>query len=132
MRVALVTLAALVGLTACGAGGRPDPDRWAAGWERVRDAVAGLVDDTGAVRVDRCEDVLELLRDRRGDLLPSPDEGLDDPVRRWVEVSEALAFDCQRHPDPAGATEELAVLAAEIDAGLRRIRASGRPGEANP
>ena len=112
--------ASLVIMTACGSGdGRPSDETWRPVWEAQRDSVpdAGVFVDRGE---DVCGELVGDLRSGREDLLPTPTEGLDDPVHAWLNHAESIAFDCPSD-DPDRLRErlhDLDVLAAEVDAGL--------------
>lgn len=114
-------VASLLGSAACGSDGddRPTDEAWAPVWATERDRVpdaAALV----AGGEDLCGELTGELRSARERLLPTPTEALDDTVRKWTTDAVSLTFDC-----PVGDEEELderlddlAVLSAEIDAGL--------------
>ena len=117
--LAAVTVS-LVIVTACGSGdGRPSDEAWGAVWRAQRDSVpeAGVFVDRGE---DLCGELVGDLRSGREDLLPTPTEGLDDPVHAWLSHAESIAFDCPVD-DPDRLRErlhDLDILAAEVDAGL--------------
>ena len=71
---------------------------------------------------DVCGAALVELRSSSGDLQPTPDRGLDEPVRSWVELAEEIVFDCPPSssivPSLEFAYRELALIEAEIDAAL--------------
>ena len=119
--LALALCCAVVG---CGGPARPELPEWRNRWERVR-ALVPSEDAFGSGDAEsRCTALLAGIRESHAALLPTPDRALDVAVDAWLGRAEGLAFEC-----PAGAEQrelrrtafsELAVLEAEIDAGLHR------------
>lgn len=119
MRRALLSAAAVFGLIACGGDDRPSLAGWEIEWRAIE---AQVPTEVAALDQAACEQLLGDLRTTREEVVPTPVEALDAAVTEWIDVAEALAFDCEQHPDPAAAVEELRVLAAEIDAGVEAVR----------
>lgn len=71
-----------------------------------------------------CDPLVGQLRSSREELLPTPTESLDAVVHAWLTAAESVAFDCPSDdPDMLrDRLHEVAVLAAEIDAGLAADR----------
>lgn len=82
----------------------------------------GLIPDQSFLDDDpaeACEDVLVSLREAEEDLFPTPDELIDDTVRRWFDVAEGTFFECPPVDGGFPATYEmLDELEAEVDATL--------------
>lgn len=112
-------LAGLLALGSCGGDDdRPGDAAWAAEWEREQ-LIAPTADELLAGGEDRCGELVGRFRELLPRLTPTPTAALDDAVEAWVDHLESLAFDCPDDPDEvAERLEELAVLEAEIDAGL--------------
>lgn len=69
---------------------------------------------------DTCGAALAVLRRQREDLIPAPDESLDDTVSQWVEQAEELVFDCE--PELyRDQIDQLQVLEEAIDAGVSSL-----------
>lgn len=116
----LLGVATFVAAAACAADeGRPGDATWAPVWEGWRDSIPAA-----EVFVDRgeglCDPLVGQLRSSRGELIPTPTEGLDAAVHAWITHAQSIAFDCPTD-DPEMLRDrlhDLGVLAAEIDAGL--------------
>lgn len=113
--VAVVVAVAVVG---CSSDDRPSDAAWAAEWEReqlIAPTEAQLLDGGN----DVCDELVGRFREVLPRLTPTPTEALDDAVCAWVDHAESLVFDCPDDPaEIERRLDELAVLAAEVDAGL--------------
>jgi hypothetical protein len=102
--------------------GRPSVELWQEAWNEIQAAVP----DPGVIEVEesrkRCNKLLVATREFRGRLLPSPDAALDDSIEQWLELAGKIGFDCSPARGQVDTyrddLRELAILAAEIDAGL--------------
>lgn len=118
MKLAAATLAGVLVLAGCGGDDRPSDADWSVEWERER-ALAPTEDDLVAGGQARCDELVGEFREVLPRLSPTPTEALDDAVSAWVAHAESLVFDCPDDPaEVARRLDELAVLEAEIDAGL--------------
>ncbi len=115
--VASITAAAVT-VAACGGDDRPTDAAWAAEWEREQSIAPTEADLLEGGR-ERCDELVGRFREVLPRLTPTPTEALDDAVEAWVHHAEALVFDCPDDPvEVERRLDELAVLAAEVDAGL--------------
>lgn len=118
--VLVVTL--LAGITACSGDGRPSADEWQPQWDAVLDAMPTQDELGDPPDPELCEQTLGMLRQETPALQPTPDMAIDDVVRQWAHIAEAIVFECppQSHalPDLDHAYAELALLEAEVDAAL--------------
>jgi hypothetical protein len=114
----VLVIGSLAMLPACRSDDRPSDAAWQAVWEREQ-TVMPDADAIIAGGEDLCGALVGQLRLTAPALLPSPTEALDDAVRAWIGHAEGIAFDC---PDDRAELDArfdaLAVLAAEVDAGL--------------
>lgn len=125
-----LTMTRLVGIvlvassiaTACGddAADRPAISEWKPRWLGTRDLVpdASRLDDDGT---EVCGDFLGEVRERRNEVLPTPDPTLDDLVREWVSEAETVGLDCDREGELAERLDDLEAQADEIDARIERL-----------
>lgn len=114
---AIVATALLVVVAGCGED-RPDDAAWAELWAAERDAVpdAEAIVEGGE---EFCGPLVGELRADLDVLFPTPTEALDAAVDAWRDHAESLVFDCPDDPDEVERRlDEIAVLAAEVDAGL--------------
>lgn len=66
-----------------------------------------------------CDELVAELRGSDERLRPTPSAALDSPVTDWIDVAEAIVFECPTDPvELDQRVEQLGVFAAEIDAGL--------------
>lgn len=108
----------LVTAAACGGDDRPTDAAWAAEWEREQ-LVTPTADEILEADQDTCDELVSRLRELLPRLTPTPTEALDAAVEAWGDHLESLAFDCPDDPaEVERRLDELAVLRAEIDAGL--------------
>lgn len=95
---------------------------WSQRWDTTRDLVPDREDLGTAPGDETCEAVLVGLREASVDLLPGPDEGLDELAERWITSAEGMFFEC--FDDDIGADgvaeahDRLDRLEAEIDVAL--------------
>lgn len=118
MRSAVWLVAAALAVASCGGDDRPTEASWAAEWEREQLVVPSADEllETGQVR---CDELVGRLRELLPRLTPTPTEALDAAVEAWGDHLESLAFDCPDDPAEINRRlDEVAVLRAEIDAGL--------------
>lgn len=121
-RLAMVMLA-IVPLAACGGDDRPTADEWAATWQ----ARQALVPERSVLEGDDASDVcgttVGTMRTQFPDLTPTPDAAMQSAVDEWVAHAETIAFECSDDPDQLDRQyDELATLAAEVDAALAESR----------
>lgn len=119
-----VALALCWGALGCGGPARPELRAWRASWEQVRALVPSEREFGSGDAKPRCTALLAGIHEGYAALLPTPDQGLDAAVDAWLQRAEGLAFECPADPAQREALQtafsELAVLEAEIEAGLRR------------
>lgn len=118
MRSAIWLAAAAFAVASCSGDDRPTEAAWAAEWEREQLVVPSADEllETGQVR---CDELVGRLRELLPRLTPTPTEALDAAVEAWGDHLESLAFDCPDDPAEIDRRlDEVAVLRAEIDAGL--------------
>jgi hypothetical protein len=123
---ALAAGALLCGILACGGAGRPALPAWQASWAQVRALVPEEQTFESRDAMAHCTALLAAIRERRDSLVPAPSESLDAAVGEWLDRAEGLAFECPAGPAQREARkvarERLAVLEAEIAAGLEEAR----------
>ncbi|WP_436794167.1 hypothetical protein [Actinospongicola halichondriae] len=116
-KLAVMTLTVLLVVAACGTSeaDRPGTAEWTPKWVELRDIVPdpATIEDKG---VEVCSGFLGEVRERRADVIPTPDEGLDDPVTEWVAEAETVGLDCDREGDLAERLSDLHKRSDEIDA----------------
>jgi hypothetical protein len=125
--------AALMAVALCAALGcfprdRPDVEEWRRVWARTRALVPPPEAFEESDARSSCNALLVGVRAAHDSLLPTPFRVLDAPVRTWIERAEGLGAEC---PGARGdgeahrsAVEDLHMLEAQIDAGLRSGAAS--------
>jgi hypothetical protein len=114
----MAVAALMFGLVACGGDERPTTAEWSAAWT-AEQARVPTADELLAGGRSLCDESVADLRSSRDRLEPTPSEALDAAVDDWIGHAEALVFECPTDPDEVGGRyEQLAVFAAEIDAGL--------------
>lgn len=110
-------LATVLCLGACGddEADRPDLAVWTEDWSELRDLLPeDVAIESGGT--DICGEFLGEVRNRRADVIPTPDVSLDEPVGAWVSEAETLGLDCDREGDLGERLDDLATRAEEIDA----------------
>ena len=118
MRMIAASLLLLVAaLAGCGEddADRPALAAWSDDWTALRDMVpqdAAINENSTEV----CGDFLGEVRNRRADVLPTPDVSLDEPVTDWVSQAETIGLDCDREGDLDDRIDDLSQRAEEIDA----------------
>lgn len=116
-RLVMSALALLLVAAACGESDadRPAASAWQPAWLGLRDLVpeADAIEDDG---VEVCSRFLGEVRERRNDVLPTPDPSLDEPVEEWVAEAETVGLDCEREGDLAERLADLEQRGDEIDA----------------
>lgn len=111
---------ALVLLAACGGADRPSVAEWQPVWDGAIAAIP-TAEELGEPP-DRaiCSGTLGFLRSTEGDLLPTPDDAIDEPVREWFEVAKNAFFECPPTSSPNPGMDyaygQLARLEAEVAA----------------
>lgn len=98
---------------------RPTVGDWEGLWNDLRAEVPADVTAAEALTVEECQDLLGTLREEGSDLLPSPDEVVDDAYTDWFEKAEAMFFECPPIEGWESAYQTLVRLEAEIDTVLR-------------
>ncbi len=96
-KLATVVLAALFTIAACGESGSDRPEL--ASWQPQWSALSNLIPDSTAVDeggVEVCSKFLGDVRERRNDVIPTPDLSLEEPVTEWVAEAETVGLDCDR------------------------------------
>ena len=122
MRLPPILVAVLL-LAACGGEDRPGAQAWRAEWEAARalvPAAEAFEEDDAA---ERCGEFLGAVRTSRQELLPGPNETVDEAFTDWVEQAEALGLDCR--DDTQDVDERLAEL-EEIAARVDRLVGASR------
>ncbi len=120
-RLLLVATVVSVVVAAC-IPARPSPADWASRWESAVASLPPRPGPGGSIDPATCERTLGELRLQRNDLLPSPDDRLDETVDQWFRLAEEMFFECPVKLGPyAGwdrGYDELARLRAAVDAFL--------------
>ncbi len=115
--LAAIALAVVLAGGACGETDADDPTlaEWTPQWIALRDLVpdADRIDSDGT---DVCGDFLGEARTRRNEVIPTPDESLEEPVAAFVAEAETIGLDCDREGDLTERLDDLAARADEIDA----------------
>lgn len=113
-------------LVACGDDepNRPSLAAWAPAWAEVR-ALEPSVEQAEAGGTDVCGEFLGQVRDRRQDVLPTPDPSLDGPTEAWIEEAETVGLDCDREGDLVANLEDLQRRADAIDEMVDALRSGG-------
>ncbi len=116
-KLAVMVLTLFVAAAACGSSDadRPAVTAWEPRWIALRDLVPDPT-EIEAVGVEVCSDFLGEVRERRADVIPTPDTELDDPVTEWVAEAETIGLDCDREGDLAERLTDLHTRSDEIDA----------------
>ncbi len=117
VNAALVTVLVVAG--ACsGSTGRPTAAEWTPGWESAR-ALLPSADAIEADGTELCGDFLGEVRSRREELLPAPDEPVDEAFLAWIEQAEALGLDCEDDSENLDdRVEEIEQLGERVDLAL--------------
>ncbi len=104
----------------CGGGDdRPSDADWDTQWTSARAAVP-TADELLDGGQPLCDQLVGEFRQVFADLTPTPTEALDGSVIDWIDLAESIAFDCTSdRAELDRRYDELYVLEAEIDAGLR-------------
>ena len=109
----------MLSVVACsGNGDRPSSTTWRDVWESRQALVpnAEAILDQGE---ELCGELIGVFRSDMPALLPAPTEALDAAVGDWIRHAETIVFECSTDGDElADRFETLAVLSAEVDAGL--------------
>lgn len=121
LRILAIASVAVLVPTACGGDDRPSVAEWRRIWDEARGLVPEpeeLVDDGE----DECGEALGELRARRERLVDTPRPVLEDSVSEWVGAVEGLLLECPHEEEEvAERFEEIRVLRAEVEAGLRAV-----------
>ncbi len=128
--MAAVALTAAIVVAGCGRATRPAAAEWSARWDTTRDLVPDRTDLGAAPGDETCEAVLVDLREASVDLLPGPDEGVDELAESWITTAEGMFFECfdtdTGADGVAEAYDRLDLLEAEIDVALDATTEPGR------
>jgi hypothetical protein len=120
-RVLLVAIVAVLAV-GCSSAERPSVTEWQPTWDRIVGSFPTIDELGDPPDTTICNETLVALRTTSGDLQPTPDRALDDPVRSWVELAEEIVFDCppgsSAIPSLEYAYDELTLLEAEVDGAL--------------
>jgi hypothetical protein len=112
---------------------RPSIESWEVAWNEVQAAVPESVVVAAEGSREACNRLLVATREFRGRLLPSPEAALDGSIRQWLELAGGIGFSCpaaqHRLDTHRESLRELAILTAEVDAGLAMAKgvAQGPP-----
>ncbi len=122
MRRLLLVVTALALVTAACTPTRPGTEEWSGRWEAAVATLPTRPEAGAAVDPATCERVLAELRLQRNNLLPSPDDRLDETVDQWFRLAEEIFFECPIRLGPyAGwdaGYDELSRLQAAVEAFL--------------
>ncbi len=122
MRRLLLLVTALALVSAACTPARPDTEEWSRRWETAVATLPTRPETGTTIDPATCEEVLGRLRLQRNDLLPSPDDRLDETVDQWFRLAEEIFFECPVRLGPyAGwdaGYDELARLQAAVEAFL--------------
>ncbi|MDE0803056.1 MAG: hypothetical protein OSA99_07000 [Acidimicrobiales bacterium] len=115
--VIVASVTTVLPLAACGDddADRPELAEWTEDWSELRDLVPEDV-ATDSVGTDACGEFLGDVRNRRADVIPTPDVSLDEPVGQWVSDAETVGLNCDREGDLDERLRDLATRSEEIDA----------------
>lgn len=117
------TAAVVLLIVACG-GGRPATAEWRSEWGRLLAAVPERAAFADGPDAGLCSEALVRVREAEADVLPTPDEALDAPVRSWLRTARETFFECPPRSGVVGfdnAYDELDALEAEVMAGLASL-----------
>lgn len=127
MRLGLVLLGLILGISSCSAQPRPSPETWGETWSRVRAVVPepAAFHDASDVR-QLCGRVLGDLHQAREELFPAPDDDVARVAEAWLEFAEQMVYECPTRADGESGfdadLERLGWMAAEVDARLEAAR----------
>ncbi len=124
-RALLAVLVVAVVAVGCSSADRPSVEEWRPTWDRIVGDFPTIEELGDPPDRTLCQEALVDLRTSAGDLQPTPDRALDDPVRSWVELAEEIVFDCPPGSSAVPSLEyaygELTLIETEVEAVLAAV-----------
>jgi hypothetical protein len=106
-------------VVSCGGSDRPTVEEWRPVWTSYVAEVPTRAELGDPPDRTVCSTALGVLRERSGEVTPTPDQAIDGVVSEWISVAEDLLFECPpsstKIPDLEFAYAELFRLQSEID-----------------
>ena len=123
MRLLVLLIALGVFATACGNESRPTMAEWRQSWIAVQRTLPDRAELGDPPDRARCQEALPQLRESPGELLPAPDDVLDESAREWLQLAEHAMFACGRSDALDETYAQIEEVTIEIDAILDRAEA---------
>lgn len=122
-KLTALALAVISVSAACGESGsdRPELATWDPQWTELRDLIPDST-DVESDGVEVCSQFLGDVRERRNDVIPTPEPSLDQPITEWVAEAETIGLDCDREGDLVERLTDLHERGDSIDAEIARLR----------